>query len=92
MKETKAVVASAIAGVLAMGLAASANAAVPDAPKTWEKCAGVAKMGKNDCGTSMHGCAGMAKTDNDAAEWVYVPEGTCDKITGGKVIATKPAK
>jgi hypothetical protein len=26
------------------------------------------------------------------AEWVYVPKGTCSKITGGVVKAEKPAK
>jgi uncharacterized membrane protein len=49
-----------------------------------EKCAGIVKVGKNDCGTSKHGCAGQAKKDGDAEEWIYVPAGTCEKITGAK--------
>lgn len=71
----------------------SANA-VPDAPTTWEKCAGIAKAGQNDCGSldGKHSCAGQAKTDNDPNEWVYVPGGTCEKITGGTVAKVKPAK
>jgi len=24
-------------------------------------------------------------TDNDANEWIYVPEGTCEKIVGGNI-------
>lgn len=52
-----------------------------------EKCAGIAKAGKNDCGTSKHACAGQATKDGDPDEWVYVPAGTCDKIVNGKVVA-----
>jgi uncharacterized membrane protein len=44
----------------------------------------------NDCGTSKHACAGQATIDSDSEEWVYVPEGTCEKIAGGTVKA--PAK
>ncbi len=54
-----------------------------------EKCTGIVKTGKNDCGTSKHACAGQAKTDADAEEWVYLPKGTCEKIPGGKVKASK---
>lgn len=50
-----------------------------------EKCMGVVKAGKNDCGTSKHACAGMATVDGDAEEWVYVPKGACEKIAGGVV-------
>ncbi len=91
----KIVVDSAIATILSVGLFAAAQAhAVPDQPKTWEKCAGIAKSGKNDCGAldGKHGCAGQATVDNADSEWVYVPAGTCAKITGGTVAGTKPAK
>ncbi len=54
-----------------------------------EKCMGIVKAGQNDCGTSKHACAGQAKADADAEEWVYLPKGTCEKIPGGKV---KPSK
>jgi uncharacterized membrane protein len=73
----------------------SANAlAVPDAPAQWEKCSGIAKAGQNNCGAldGSHSCSGQAKTDNMEHEWVYVPEGTCERISGGKVRAVKPAK
>ncbi len=87
---------SAIAGIMTAGALLSAGQAVggvPDAPAMWEKCAGIAKAGMNDCGSldKSHACAGSAKTDSDPNEWVYVPEGTCTKIVGGKVVATKPA-
>lgn len=73
---------------------ALSSAGVPDSPKHWEKCANVAKAGMNDCGAldGSHNCAGQAKEDGLSYEWVYVPAGTCEKITDGKVVATKPAK
>lgn len=78
----------------ALYLSASPALAVPDAPKAWEKCAGIAKAGSNDCGAldGSHGCAGQAKADNLDIEWVYVPKGTCEKITGGVIAKIKPAK
>lgn len=81
-----------IASIVA--LSASQAIAVPNQPAAWEKCAGIAKMGKNDCGAldGKHGCAGQAIQDNSDQEWVYVPEGTCTKITGGIIAKVKPAK
>lgn len=94
--ERRKLINTAVAGVIALGAGAvsSALAAVPDAPAAWEKCAGIAKAGKNDCGSldGKHDCAGKATKDNDPNEWVYVPEGTCEKIVGGKVASVKPAK
>jgi len=89
----KTAFAASIAGVLALTSATLAQA-VPDQPKNWEKCAGIAKAGMNDCGAldGSHGCAGQAGSDNLDAEWVYVPEGQCTKITGGRVAMLKPAK
>jgi uncharacterized membrane protein len=87
---------TAIAAMLAAGalLAVGTASAVPDAPTAWEKCAGIVKAGNNDCGSldGKHACANQSKTDNVAEEWVYVPEGTCAKITGGVVAQVKPAK
>lgn len=85
-----------VAGVLAASATAFAITAyaVPDAPTEWEKCAGISKAGANDCGAldGSHGCAGMAEIDNSDIEWIYVPRGTCEKITGGVVAKVKPAK
>lgn len=96
MKDTNTRIGTTVAGILAVGslIAAGHALAVPDAPKVWEKCAGIAKAGMNDCGSldGKHDCAQQAKNDSDPNEWVYVPEGTCTKIVGGKVAATKPAK
>jgi uncharacterized membrane protein len=96
MQDRKTRIGSTVAGILAVGtlLAAGQAQAVPDAPSTWEKCAGIAKVGMNDCGSldGKHDCSGHAAVDSDPNEWVYVPEGTCTKIVGGTVAATKPAK
>lgn len=99
MKKSNLITATAIANILVLGatLATSAHA-VPEQPSQWEKCAGIAKAGNNDCGSlnkgakDAHSCAGKATIDNADTEWVYVPAGTCSKITGGFVAATKAAK
>ncbi len=83
----KAVVSSAIAGVIAMaGIGAAQLAQAQPAPMPsfeFEKCFGVALAGKNDCQTSHSACAGTAKTDGQADAWIYVPKGTCGKLVGG---------
>ena len=78
---TKAVMVTAITAAVASVGTTSAIAAKKDK----EKCYGVVKAGKNDCGNAAgtHSCAGQAAKDNDGGEWVYVPKGLCDKLTGG---------
>jgi len=87
-RDTKTVVNAALAGVIALGMGAVADNAYAG-KAGFEKCTGIAKAGMNDCGTSKHACAGQAKMDADPLEWVYVPEGTCNKIVGGKVKTAK---
>jgi len=86
---TQATIQAAVAGLIAIGFAASV-AAQPVAQKEGtEKCYGIAKAGQNDCGTAKHACAAQgAKVDKDPAEWKYVPKGTCEKM-GGKTTAPK---
>ena len=95
-KSTKLSTAAIIGSTLVAGAISTttAVAGVPKSPTHWEKCAGIAKAGGNDCGSldGSHGCAGQAKSDNLDTEWVYVPKGTCEKITGGVVAKIKPAK
>ncbi len=73
---------------LALLCAAAATATLPAhaAKDGMEKCAGIAKAGKNDCGTSKHACAAQATKDGDTEEWIYVPTGTCDKIVGSTLV------
>ena len=84
----QATIQAALAGILALGIAATAVAG-PVTPKAGqEKCYGVAKAGQNDCGTAAHTCAGKAKKDNAPEEWKYVAKGTCESI-GGKTAGPK---
>ena len=62
------------AALVGMGALAGTAQAVPDAPQQWEKCAGIARAGMNDCGAldGSHNCAGQAKAcllyTSDAAD------------------------
>jgi uncharacterized membrane protein len=84
MSNTNQVIRSAVAGLIALGVAASSTQALA-AKGDNEKCAGIVKAGKNDCGTSKSACAGTAKADRDSEAWVFLPKGTCEKIAGGVV-------
>jgi uncharacterized membrane protein len=83
----KMLLSAALAGIVTVGFAASAQAA--DAPAK-EKCYGIAKAGKNDCKASdgAHACQGLATKDNAATDWVNVGKGTCEK-DGGSLTAPK---
>ncbi len=80
---------SLAASVLATALSANSAWAHADKPG-YEKCQGIVKAGQNDCGANGHACAGMAKVDNDPNEWIFVPDGTCERIVGGKVKVSAP--
>lgn len=88
MKDTKVLITSAIAGLLVLAASIAGNPAFA-VKEGFEKCAGVVKAGKNDCGTSKHGCAGQATKDGDKEEWLYVPTGTCEKVVGAKLYQAK---
>lgn len=83
MSPAKSIAAAAMLSVVIGGAVLMANQAT--AKDGYEKCAGVAKAGQNDCKGNGHTCAGQAKKDNDPNEWKYVATGTCQKL-GGKVI------
>ena len=91
MSNTEQIIKGAIASILAVGISAAATQAVA-APGDNEKCAGVARAGKNDCGTSKTSCAGSIQTDRDTEAWIFVPKGTCEKIAGGTVSTSPHAK
>ena len=88
MTHTDLVIRSAIASLLAAGLATAGHQALA-AKEGMEKCSGIVKAGKNDCGTSAHSCAGQASKDAQPGEWVYVPKGTCEKIVGAHITLVK---
>jgi uncharacterized membrane protein len=74
---------SAIAGVLAAGVAIGSSAYAQDM-KGMEKCWGVSKAGQNDCGSNKtsHSCAGQSKKDYDPNDFKAVKTGTCVKMGG----------
>jgi len=91
MNASKPLVAGSLASLLAVTLAMVANTAQAAKDDT-EKCAGVVKAGKNDCGTSKNACAGQVKADNDPEAWISVPKGTCERIVGGHLQTSADAK
>ena len=84
MSDKMNLVKTALTGAMAVGLVTVSSAALAGKPGM-EKCMGISKAGKNDCGTSQHACAGMAKEDGNPEEWLYVKVGTCEKIPGGVI-------
>lgn len=79
------IIRAALAGLFVLGTTGATLAQAAD-PKGMEKCFGVAKAGKNDCGSNKtaHSCAGQSKKDNDPNDFKYVKTGTCGKM-GGKM-------
>lgn len=75
--------AMAAASALQPPPADAGPAAAP--PFKTEKCYGIAAAGQNDCQTATHACAGEAKTAAAGDSWIYVPAGTCLKISGGSL-------
>ncbi len=85
MTDVKLLVGSALAALTAIAVSSSASFGGPaEKPEfSFEKCYGVVKAGLNDCETNTHSCAGTSTADNQPDAWIYVPAGTCTKITGG---------
>lgn len=81
----KQVITSTLAGLVALGI--SASPAVLAKKAKMEKCYGIVKKGMNDCNTVQHPCAGHATEDAMPSEWIMLPQGTCNKIVGGSLIA-----
>lgn len=87
MKDSATLIAAAVTGLFTLAaLGVTGPAVADDKP---EKCYGVVKAGKNDCQTSSGACAGTARQDGQPDAWIYLPQGTCEKIVGG---STKPGK
>lgn len=84
MQLSKSLMTVAALGAFVAGAALMA----PDAhaKEGYEMCSGIVKAGQNDCKGNGHSCQGQAKKDSDPMEWIYVPNGTCEKIVGGHVV------
>lgn len=86
---TQKIVNAIMAAVLSTSVAATTSAALAGPQKNVEKCYGIAKAKMNDCGTPQHSCAGVAKTNGDPQEWIYVMKGSCTRIVGGSLTSEK---
>ena len=91
MSNTEQVIRGAIAGLIALGVGVASTQALA-AKGDVEKCSGIVKAGKNDCGTSKSSCAGTSKVNRDPEAWVLVPKGTCEKITGAMINTSAHAR
>jgi len=82
--DKQALIQSAYASILALGMLSAAHAGpvAPDPSK--DKCFGITKAGQNDCASASgsHSCAGTATKDKDPGDWKYVEKGTCEKMGG----------
>lgn len=88
---------AALGAVVALGIGTQTFAAdsaknemnmKPHMMKGMEKCYGISKAGKNDCGSANQACAAQAKVDGEKGAWLAVPKGTCDRIVGGSTKAS----
>ena len=84
MNNSKTIVHSALAGVVALGMLGASEVAFAQKGEA-EKCYGVAKAGKNDCQTANSSCAGTSKVDGQKDAWIFVPKGTCEKLVNGSL-------
>ncbi len=84
-------VASLLTSAIAALLATPAIAQMHPEKPIWdyEKCYGVARAGQNDCFTPKNSCAGTTTVDAEPQAWVYVPRGTCERLTGGRLAQAK---
>lgn len=82
-------VATAITNILALTVPPDSAIA---AKTEMEKCAGIAKVGMNDCAANGHDCGGMSKKARDPNEWIALSKGTCNKIVGAKVVGTEKSQ
>ena len=87
MQTKKALIGSAVGGLVALAQLALYAQPAPTPSFAAEKCYGIAKAGKNDCAANGHACQGHGKADGNAREWIYVPKGTCERIVGGALAA-----
>ena len=80
-KTNTVLLAAAVAGLISGSATAQVH---PEKPTyKYEKCYGVARAGQNDCFFASNSCAGTSAQDDDPRAWIYVPQGTCKKISGG---------
>ena len=82
---------SAVSALLTLSAAALAAPAWSADNPNMEKCYGVTRAGKNDCAGPTHACVGQSQVDGSGKDFIEVPKGTCDRLTGGS-LTPKQAK
>ena len=85
---TQNLVATALMGALALGVASTTSTVAHAADMSMAKCYGINAAHKNDCKSPGHSCAGQDTKARDANAFVAMPAGLCEKIEGG---STSPA-
>lgn len=88
MNKDKKIASAALAGIISVALANIPAQSAIAAPND-VKCYGIAKAGKNDCGTIIGACAATVKQEKACYAWIYMPKGICAKISGASI--GKPA-
>jgi len=88
-QKTKKIISGAMATALSLGVAAVSTQVVAKSNCPVEKCYGIVKKAKNDCGTSKHACAAQSKINGDKNDWMFVMKGNCDRIVGGSLTPPK---
>lgn len=48
-----------------------------------QRCYGINAVGRNDCASGAHSCAGQSTKARDKSAFVLLPAGDCSKIAGG---------
>ena len=86
MKKTSATI-TAISSLLTLGAAAFVTPTFAADKPEMEKCYGVSKAGKNDCAGAAHACAGQSKMDAGGKDFISLPKGTCERLSGGTLTA-----
>jgi uncharacterized membrane protein len=86
MKKTNATI-TAIGSLLTLGVTAFAAPTFAADKADMEKCYGVSKAGKNDCAGAAHACSGQSKVDASGKDFITVPKGTCERLSGGSLTA-----
>jgi uncharacterized membrane protein len=89
MNNSKTLVSTALASIIALAAIGSQSTAIAAEKKDAEKCYGVAKNGKNDCKTLSNACAGHSLEDGQKDAFIALPKGTCERIVGGSLQAAK---
>ena len=92
MNSKEMLIRTAFTSLIAFGLAGTSSVTVAADGAITEKCAGMIKAGKNDCGTSHSSCHGSITMDGDKEAWIDVPKGTCEKIAGAYITTSPYAK